>query len=126
MLIAGALQQKILIAKKVSYSYYEVYTNTQRAFAGINFPYGADEDAAYIITWLELYNLNGIDLFCSFIEKFNDQYDYKIDLSKDEKKIDLKNKSNLMTGPGVIDYLVSKFKKNNENSKGVAFLCKYV
>ena len=120
----------------MSYSYYEVYTNTQRAFAGINFPYGADEDAAYIITWLELYNLNGIDLFCSFIEKFNDQYDYKIDLSKDEKKIDLKNKSNLMTGPGVIDYLVSKFKKNNENSYIlincydpiflIPILCKYI
>ena len=99
----------------MSYSYYEVYTNTQRAFSGIGFPHGADEDAAYIITWLELYNLKGIDLFCSFIEKFNGQYDYKIDVSKNKKKIDLKNKSNLMTGPGVIDYLVSKFNINNEN-----------
>ena len=100
----------------MSYSYYEVYTNTQRAFAGIGFPYGADEDAAYIITWLELYNLKGVDLFCTFIEKFDDQYDYKIDLSNNEKKIDLKNKSSLMTGPGVIDYLVSKFNINNENA----------
>jgi len=100
----------------VSYSYYEVYTNTQRAFAGIGFPYGADEDAAYIITWLELYNLKGIDLFCEFVEKFYHQYDYKIDVSNNEKKIDLKNKSNLMTGPGVIDYLVSKFHINNENT----------
>ena len=33
-----------------------------------------------------------------------------------KKKIDLKNKSNLMTGPGVIDYLVSKFNINNENT----------
>ena len=61
----------------MSYSYYEVYTNTQRAFAGIGFPYGADEDAAHIVTWLELYNLKGIDLFCAFIEKFDDQYDFK-------------------------------------------------
>ncbi len=120
----------------MSYSYYEVYTNTQRAFAGINFPYGADEDAAYIITWLELYNLKGIDLFCSFIEKFDDQYDYKIDLFKNEKKIDLKNKSNLITGPGAIDYIVSKFKKNNESTYSlincydpiflIPILCKYI
>ena len=59
-----------------------------------SFPYGADEDAAYIITWLELYNLKGIDLFCEFVEKFYHQYDYKIDVSNNEKKIDLKNKSN--------------------------------
>ena len=99
----------------MSYSYYEVYTNTQRAFSGIGFPHGADEDAAYIVTWLELYNLKGIDLFCSFIEKFNYKYDYKIDLFSYEKKIDLKNKSNLITGPGVIDYIVYKFKKNKLN-----------
>ena len=54
----------------MSYSYYEVYTNTQRAFAGIGFPYGADEDAAYIITWLELYNLKGIDYFVNLLKNF--------------------------------------------------------
>ena len=32
----------------MTYSYYEVYTNAQRAFSGLGFPYGADEDAAYI------------------------------------------------------------------------------
>ena len=32
----------------MSYSYYEVYTNAQRAFSGLGFPYGADEDAAYL------------------------------------------------------------------------------
>ena len=120
----------------MSYSYYEVYTNTQRAFAGIGFPYGADEDAAYIITWLELYNLKGLDLFCGFVEKFYHQYDYKINVSKNEKKIDLKNKSNLITGPGAIDYIVSKFKKNNESTYSlincydpiflIPILCKYI
>ena len=44
----------------MNYSYYEVYTNTLRAFSGMGFPYGADEDAAYIIAWLELINLNGV------------------------------------------------------------------
>ena len=93
----------------MSYSYYEVYTNTQRAFAGIGFPYGADEDAAYIITWLELYNLKGIDLFCEFVEKFYHQYDYKIDVSNNEKKIDLKNKSNLPSFFSLFRPLISTY-----------------
>ena len=46
----------------VSYSYYEVYTNTQRAFSGLGFTYGSDEDAAFITTWLELCRLDGIRL----------------------------------------------------------------
>ena len=97
----------------MSYSYYEVYTNAQRAFSSLGFPYGADEDAAYIITWFELYNLKGIDLFCSFITTNDREYNYKIDLVKNEKVIDLNKKSNLITGPGVIDYIVSKFNKSN-------------
>ncbi|MFL2543388.1 MAG: DUF3726 domain-containing protein [Alphaproteobacteria bacterium] len=97
----------------MSYSYYEVYTNAQRAFSSLGFPYGADEDAAYIITWFELYNLKGIDLFCSFITTNDRGYNYKIDLVKNERVIDLNNKSNLITGPGVIDYIVSKFNKSN-------------
>ena len=99
----------------MSYSYYEVYTNAQRAFSCLGFPYGADEDAAYIITWFELYNLKGIDLFCSFITTNDKEYNYKIDLVKNERVIDLNNKSNLITGPGVIDYIVSKFNTSNVN-----------
>ena len=97
----------------MSYSYYEVYTNAQRAFSSLGFPYGADEDAAYIITWFELYNLKGLDLFCSFIKTNDNQYNYKIDLFNNEKVIDLNNKSNLITGPGVIDYIVSIFNTSN-------------
>ena len=52
----------------MSYSYYEVYTNAQRAFSGLGFPYGADEDAAYIISWLEAFELDGINLL-SIIKK---------------------------------------------------------
>ena len=99
----------------MSYSYYEVYTNAQRAFSSLGFPYGADEDAAYIITWFELYNLKGIDLFCSFIATNDKEYNYKIDLFKNDRIIDLNNTSNLITGPGVIDYIVSKFNTNNDN-----------
>ena len=53
----------------MSYSYYEVYTNAQRAFSGLGFPYGADEDAAYIISWLEAFELEGIIYFLIFKKK---------------------------------------------------------
>jgi len=109
------LQQKIHIINKVSFSYYEVYTNAQRAFSGLGFPHGADEDAAYVITWLELHKLKGIDLFCSIIKKLNKQYDCKINLLDVDKKIDLLNKSILITGPSIIDYLVSKFILSNQD-----------
>ena len=69
----------------MSYSYYEVYTNAQRAFSSLGFPYGADEDAAYIITWFELYNLKGIDLFCSFITTKDKEFNYKIDIVKNKR-----------------------------------------
>ena len=52
----------------VSYSYYEVYTNTQRAFSGLGFTYGSDEDAAFITTWLEISGLDGIKLLKLKIE----------------------------------------------------------
>ena len=97
----------------MSYSYYEVYTNSQRAFSRLGFPFGADEDAAYIIAWLELQQLNGIELFCSIIDKLDNKYDSEINLIANEKKIDLKNKSTLITGPNIIDYLTSKFNMNN-------------
>ena len=32
----------------MGYSFYEIYTTSQRAFRGMGFPFGADEDAAYI------------------------------------------------------------------------------
>ena len=45
----------------MSFSYYEVYTTSLRAFSSMGFPYGADEDAAYIIAWLELNKFNGLN-----------------------------------------------------------------
>ena len=57
----------------MSYSYYEVYTNAQRAFSGLGFPYGADEDAAYIISWLEAFNLEGIQLFSKVQKKIDEE-----------------------------------------------------
>ena len=58
----------------VSYSYYEVYTNAQRAFSGLGFPYGSDEDAAFIITWLEACGLDGINLLNSKISELDNSF----------------------------------------------------
>ena len=40
----------------------------------MGFPYGADEDAAYIIAWLELNKLNGIKLLANSINQIDNKY----------------------------------------------------
>ena len=100
----------------MSYSYYEVYTNTQRAFSGLGFSYGSDEDAAFITTWLELCGLNGVKLLSLKIKDLDNSFNANIDPSKISSEYDVKNKSTLMIGPGLIDYLISKI-NNNSNFK---------
>ena len=58
----------------------------------MGFPYGADEDAAFIIAWLELNNLYGVKLLINTINKIDKKYDGKIKLSKKKLVIDLKKK----------------------------------
>ena len=96
-----------------SYSYYEVYTNTQRAFSGLGFTYGSDEDAAFITTWLEIFGLDGIKLLKLKIEELDNTFNASIDPSKINDEFDCKNKSFLVIGPGLIDYLVSKIDKRD-------------
>ena len=98
----------------MGYSFYEIYTTSQRAFKGMGFPFGADEDAAYIIAWLELNNLNGVDIFKATIDQIDQQYDGTITLQEINENIDFKNKSILMKGSGLIDFLQSNI--NNDNS----------
>ena len=97
----------------VSYSYYEVYTNTQRAFSGLGFTYGSDEDAAFITTWLEIFGLDGIKLLKLKIEELDNTFNASMDPSKIKDEFDCKNKSFLVIGPGLIDYLVSKIDKRD-------------
>ena len=97
----------------MSYSYYEVFTNAQRAFSGLGFPYGADEDAAYIISWLEAFELDGIHLFSIIQKKIDSNFNGALD-NKLTNKINLENKSCLMIGPGLIDFLNYHTAKNNE------------
>ena len=98
----------------VSYSYYEVYTNTQRAFSGLGFTYGSDEDAAFITTWLEVFGLDGIKLLKLKIEELDNSFNASIDPSKINDEFDCKNKSFLVIGPGLIDYLISKIDKRDD------------
>ncbi len=102
------------ILKSVSYSYYEVYTNTQRAFSGLGFTYGSDEDAAFITTWLEVFGLDGIKLLTLKIEELDNNFNPSIDPSKINDEFDCKNKSFLVIGPGLIDYLISKIDKRDD------------
>jgi len=98
----------------VSYSYYEVFTNAQRAFSGLGFPYGADEDAAYIISWLEAFELDGIHLFSNIQKKIDSNFNGALDNNKLTNTINLEKKSCLMIGPGLIDFLNFHTAKNNE------------
>ena len=98
----------------VSYSYYEVYTNSQRAFSGLGFTYGSDEDAAFITTWLEIFGLDGIKLLKLKIEELDNTFNASIDPSKINDEFDCENKSLLVIGPGLIDYLVSKIDKRDD------------
>ena len=99
----------------MSFSYYEVYITCLRAFNGMGFPYGADEDAAYMTTWLELYKLKGINKLAALLSTIDKKYNAKIDLQKikSSPSINLDNTSLLMKGPGIFDYLYQETKKNH-------------
>jgi len=97
----------------VNFSYYEVYITSLRAFSGLGFPYGADEDAAFMTAWLELYNLHGIKKLAEISKKIDKKYNGKINLEKirSSSKIDINCRSLLMIGPGLFDYFYQETKK---------------
>ena len=93
----------------MSFSYYEVYTTSLRAFSSMGFPYGADEDAAYIISWLELNKFNGLNSLVHSIEVVDNKYDGKINPNAlNNSSLDLNYSSLLMKGPGLIDFYQSE------------------
>ena len=100
----------------MSYSYYEIYNNALRAFRGLNFPYGPDEDAAYIIACLELYNLNGLNILANNLGKYDQNFDGKIKFNSSSNSFNLKNKISLMVAPGLTDYIISQMIKNDKIS----------
>ena len=100
----------------MSYSFYEIYITAQRAFTAMGFPYGSDEDAAFIIAWLELNDFQGINLLASLVDQLDQKYEGGIKLNDLNKTIDFKNKSILMKGAGLIDFMSSEMKNNNNIS----------
>ena len=93
----------------MSFSYYEVYITSLRAFSSMGFPYGADEDAAYIIAWLELNKFNGLNSLVNSIEVVDNKYDGKINPNAlNNSSLDLNYSSLLMKGPGLIDFYQSE------------------
>ena len=99
----------------MSFSYYEVYITSLRALTGMGFPYGIDEDAAFMTTWLELHKLGGVQKLAELSNQLDQQFNGKIDLDsvKTNNSIDLHHTSLLMKGPSLFDYLYEKTKKNN-------------
>ena len=93
----------------MSFSYYEIYTTSLRAFSSMGFPYGADEDAAYIIAWLELNKFNGLNSLLNSIEVVDNKYDGKINPNAlNNSSLDFNYSSLLMKGPGLIDFYQSE------------------
>ena len=80
----------------------------------MGFPYGVDEDAAFMTTWLELHKLGGIQKLAELSNQLDQQFSGKIDLDtiKYNNSIDLLQTSLLMKGPGLFDYFFEETKKN--------------
>jgi len=80
----------------------------------MGFPYGADEDAAFMIAWLELHKLGGIQKLTELLNQINQKFNAKINLDdlKSKKSINLYKISLLMKGPSLFDYLYEETKKN--------------
>ena len=100
----------------VSYSFYEVYITAQRAFTAMGFPYGSDEDAAFIIAWLELNNFQGATLLANLIKELDQKYEGKIEINNLKEDINFQNKSILMKGAGLIDFMNAELKNKNKIS----------
>ena len=83
----------------------------------MGFPYGADEDAAYMVSWLELNILNGVKLLAKTFQNFDNQYEGRINFNDiNTTAFDLKNISLLMKGPGLFDYCEAQLQKSNDIS----------
>ena len=102
------MQLQIHTINLMSLSYYEVYITSLRALTAMGFPYGLNEDAAFMTTWLELHNLNGIEK----LSKLSINIKKKINIKKlkSNKIINLDNSSLLFNGPGLFDIFFEKIK----------------
>ena len=116
MWISGGSLLLTLILKLMSFSYYEVYITSLRALTALGMPYGLDEDAAYMVTWLELNKLEGVKKLAEISTDINKNLNKKINLKdiKSKSVINLKKNLLLINGPSLFDYLYEetiKYKK---------------
>ena len=58
----------------------EVHRACQRAFFALGYPAGADEDAAWIVTWLSALNLDGLKYFFDSLPCLQDQPYCRVEL----------------------------------------------
>ena len=82
----------------------------------MGFPYGSDEDAAFIIAWLELNNFQGATLLANLIKELDQKYEGKIEINNLKEDINFQNKSILMKGAGLIDFMNAELKNKNKIS----------
>ena len=82
----------------------------------MGFPYGLDEDAAFMTTWLELHKLEGVKKLAELSDNFDQLLQKKINLEdiKSKKSINIHKSSLLMNGPSLFDYLYEETKKNQQ------------
>ena len=79
----------------------------------MGFPYGSDEDAAFIIAWLELNRLKGIVLLASLINEL-DNKSYESDKNLKGYFEGLKEEIANLPKPKYYDDNISELKKNLE------------
>jgi len=78
----------------------------------MGFPYGLDEDAAFMVTWLELHKLGGIQKLAQLSKKMDKKFKGSININDiNNKSINLRKTSLLMKGPTLFDYLYEKNRK---------------
>ena len=95
------------------FSYYEIYITCLRAFTAMGFPYGADEDAAFMVSWLELNKLHGVKNLAKVSKKIDKKYNGSFQLVdvKSSQRINLNHNSLLMKGSGLVEYFFQKVRK---------------
>jgi len=74
----------------------------------MGFPHGSDEDAAFIISWLELNNFRGVSLLANSISKLDQKYQGILNIDNLSKAINFRKRSILMKGTGLVDFMLSK------------------
>ena len=59
----------------------------------MGFPHGSDEDAAFIISWLELNNFRGVSLLANSINKLDQKYQGILTIDDLNKAINFRKRS---------------------------------